>query len=287
VLAMCGSAFAAEEAWQERVARAVGKSGTLSADGAYRIGLPRSDLKVTLDGTPIPAAFALGSWVAFSQSGTSGMGGTVMGDLVLTDREVNPVMKKLAEGGIEITALHNHLLRNQPFTMYMHVLGHGDVVKLATTLRGALSESGTPFSDAAAPAAKPQNVLDVAAIDRAIGRSGKLNGAVYQFSVPRAKPVTHGGMAVPEAMGSANGINFTATGAGRAAVTGDFVLVAEEVNPVLKALRDNGIEVTALHNHMLDEQPRLFFMHFWANDDAVKLAQGLKAALARIDVAAK
>jgi hypothetical protein len=206
---------------------------------------------------------------------------------VLTEGEVNPVMTKLAAGGIEVTALHNHLLRNQPFTMYMHVLGHGDPVKLATVLHAALAESKTPLSaaPAAAAAASPPIDLDTAAIDQMLGAKGTNNGGVYQFGIPRAEPIKDGGMDVPSPMGSANAINFQPTGGGKAAITGDFVLIAKEVNPVLKALRDHGIEVTAIHNHMLDDQPHLYFMHFWANDDAKKLAEGLKAALAQINVA--
>jgi hypothetical protein len=198
-------------------------------------------------------------------------------------------MKKLEEGGIEITALHNHLLRNQPFTMYMHVLGRGDPVKLAATLHDALAMSKTPLpgasSGVAQSSAPPQIDFDTAAVDKILGAKGKNNGGVYQFSIPRAEPIKDGGMEVPEAMGSAIAINFQPTGGGKAAITGDFVLVAKEVNPVLKALRDNGIEVTAVHNHMLDDQPRLFFMHFWANDDAQQLANGLKAALAKVNIA--
>jgi hypothetical protein len=200
--------------------------------------------------------------------------------------EVNPVMTKLAAGGIEITALHNHLLRNQPFTMYMHVQGNGDPVKLAGVLHTALAESKTPLSAAAAPSPTPPPIdLDTAAIDQALGAKGTNNGGVYQFGIPRAEPIKDDGMDVPPAMGSAIAINFQPTGGGKAAITGDFVLIAKEVNPVLKALRDHGIEVTAIHNHMLDDQPHLYFMHFWANDDARKLAEGLKAALAQINIA--
>ena len=238
---------------------------------------------MTLDGVELKAGFALGSWLAFEKMGDSGM---VMGDLVLTMDEVSPVMKKLVEGGIEVTALHNHLLRNQPFTMYMHVLGHGDPVKLAAVLHTALAESKTPFAAAAtAPAAPPPLDLDTSAIDAALGVKGTNNGGVYQVGIPRAEPITESGMGVPPAMGSAVAINFQPTGGGKAAITGDFVLIAKEVNPVAKALREHGIEVTALHNHMLDDQPRLFFMHFWANDDAKKLAEGLKAALALVNIA--
>jgi hypothetical protein len=274
-------AMAADGDWQARVGEALGKTGTAAPGGIYRVGLPRTDLKVTLDGVELKAGFALGSWLAFEKMGDQGM---VMGDLVLTMDEVNPVMSKLAAGGIEITALHNHLLRNQPFTMYMHVLGRGDPVKLATTLHTVLAESKTPL--AAAPTAPPPPIdLDTAATDQTLGAKGANNGGVYQFSIPRAEPIKENGMDVPPPMGSANAINFQPTGGGKAAITGDFVLVASEVNPVLKALREHGIEVTAIHNHMLDDQPRLYFMHFWANDDAAKLAAGLKAALAHVNIA--
>ena len=278
-----GLAVAADDGWQAQVGEALGKAGSATPSGIYRVGLPRTDLKVTLDGVELKAGFALGSWLAFEKMGDQGM---VMGDLVLTMDEVAPVMTKLAAGGIEVTALHNHLLRNQPFTMYMHVLGHGDPVKLAAALHTALAESKTPLSAAPAAAAAPSPIdLDTAAIDQTLGAKGTNNGGVYQFSVPRAEPIKDNGMDVPPPMGSAIAINFQPTGGGKAAITGDFVLIAKEVNPVLRALRDHGIEVTAIHNHMLDDQPHLYFMHFWANDDAKKLAEGLKAALARINIA--
>jgi hypothetical protein len=278
-----GLAFAADNGWQARVAEALGKAGSEAPGGIYRVGLPRTDLKATLDGVELKPGFALGGWLAFENMGNEGM---VMGDLVLTENEVNPVMTKLAAGGIEVTALHNHLLRNQPFTMYMHVLGHGDPVKLAAVLHTGLAESKTPLSGAPAAATAPPPIdLDTATIDQTLGAKGTNNGGVYQFSIPRAEPIKDGDMNVPPPMGSANAINFQPTGGGKAAITGDFVLIAKEVNPVLKALRDHGIEVTAIHNHMLDDQPHLYFMHFWANDDARKLAEGLKAALAQINIA--
>jgi hypothetical protein len=277
-------ALAADPAWMKAVGDALGKSGTAMPGGVYRVGLARSDLKVVLDGVDIKPALALGSWLAFTKHGDQGV---VMGDLVLLANEVAPVMSKLEEGGIEVTALHNHLLRNEPFTLYMHVLGHGEPVKLATALHAALAESKTPLQDAGPPAAPPpaQIDLDTAALDRALGYKGKVNGGVYQFSIPRAERVKEGGMDVPDAMGSAIAINFQPTGPGKAATTGDFVLIAREVNPVVKALRDNGIEVTAIHNHMLNDQPRLFFLHFWANDDVSKLADGMKAALSKVATA--
>ena len=272
----------AEVDWT-KVAEALGKSGTVTPSGVYRIGLPRTDLHVTLDGVGLKPALALGSWLAFKSTGSSAM---VMGDLVLTEAEVSPVMMKLTEGGIEITALHNHLLRSSPNTMYMHVLGHGDPIKLAAALHEALGASKTPLQAAAASSSPAPSIdLDTAAIDRTLGYKGKVNGGVYQVSVSRAQPVTDDGMTVPDAMGSAEAINFQPTGAGRAAIAGDFVLTANEVNPVLKTLRENGIEVTALHNHMLNDQPHVLFMHFWANGDVQKLAAGLRAALDKVAVA--
>jgi biotin operon repressor len=283
--------MAAESDWN-KVADALGKAGTETPSGVYRVGLPRTDLHVTLDGVELKPTLALGSWLAFEPMGGDAM---VMGDLVLTEAEIEPVMKKLAEGGIEITALHNHLLRAQPATFYMHVLGHGDPVQLAGALHEGLALSKTPLGNAPAPTSsqapaagteQPARLdLDMPMIDRVLGTKGRANGGVYQVSLRRAEPVKDGGMDVPEAMGSAEVINFQPTGGGKAAITGDFVLTATEVNPVLRALRENGIEVTAVHNHMLDDQPRLFFMHFWANDDAAKLAKGLRDALDKVNLA--
>jgi hypothetical protein len=258
------------------VAQALGKSGTEMPDGVYRVGLPRTDLKVTLDGIAIKPGFALGSWLAFQP--TADKDSMVMGDLVLTEGEIDPVMKSLMEAGIAVTGLHNHLLRADPATLYMHVEGHGDAVKLAESLHAALALSKTPFGPS--PSAKSEAVdLDTAAIDAIMGSKGKANGGVYQFTIPRSEKITDGGMPVPPSMGSGIGINFEPLGDGKAAVTGDFVLTAEEVNPVIRQLREHGIEVTALHNHMLTDEPRLFFMHFWAHDDAGQLARGLRAAL--------
>src|SRR5919202_3284054 len=287
VLLVIGSAtcLRAEEDWQRRVAEGLGKAGSAMPGDVYRVGLPRTDLKVTLDGVELKPGFALGSWLAFKKTGSDV---TAMGDLVLTEAEINPVMTRLEESGIEITAIHNHLLRAAPATFYMHVLGHGEPGKLAAAFHEALKESGTPISGTAAPASAPAAAapdkidLDTAAIDQALGHKGKVNGDIYQVSVPRAEAVKDHGMEVPEPMGSAIAINFQPTGGGKAAITGDLVLAANEVNPVLRALRDNGIEVTALHNHMLTDEPRMFFMHFWANDDARKLAQGLRAALDKV-----
>jgi hypothetical protein len=242
------------------------------AEDMHRYGFPRTDLTVTLDGVTIKPALALGGWVAFKRAHEGAM---AMGDLVLLESEINPVMLKMIAGGLEITAIHNHLLRANPATFYMHVAGHGDPAKLATVLHDALAESKTPLQ--AIPSSNPPSAVDLDTVQL----EGKTNGGVYQFNVPRRDPVSEGGMTLTPAgsMGVAIGINFQPTGEGKAAITGDFVLSGDEVNPVIVALRTHGIEVTALHSHMLDEQPRLFFMHFWANDDAIKLAKGLRAAL--------
>jgi biotin operon repressor len=262
--------------WQ-KVDEAFGRKAAVISGDAHRYGFPRTDLNVTLEGVVIKPALALGGWVAFKAMNGDAM---VMGDLVLLEDEINPVVTKLIENGIEITAVHNHLLRANPATFYLHIGGMGDAVKLATAIRTALAQSKTPL---AAPAATtpPPIELDTAQLDQIIGVKGQANGGVYQFGVPRRDSIMQQGarLAPPGPLGMATGIGFEPSGGGKAAITGDFVLTADEVNPVIKALRANGFEITALHSHMLNEQPRLFFMHFWANDDAIKLAHGLRSAL--------
>jgi hypothetical protein len=270
------AAHAQDINWQQ-VDNVLGRKPAVAGD-VHRYGFPRSDLAVTLDGVTIKPTLALGGWVAFKPAHGGVM---IMGDLVLLDSEINPVMARMIADGIEITAVHNHLLRANPETFYMHIAGHGDPVKLATAIREALAESKTPLT-VAAPATPPPAVdLDTAQLDQIIGVKGQANGGVYQFNVPRRDAITEEGVQLAPVgpMGVAIGINFQPTGDGKAAITGDFVLTNDEVNPVIMALKTHGIEVTALHSHMLDEQPRLFFMHFWANDDAIKLAKGLRAAL--------
>jgi hypothetical protein len=276
-MATIGTAASAQEIDWKKVDEAIGRSAAVSGD-VHRYGFPRTDLTVTLDGVTIKPALALGGWVAFKPAHGGAM---VMGDLVLLETEITPVLTKLIENGLEITAVHNHVLRGSPATFYLHVGGHGDPVKLATAIHTALAESKTPLTPPTPPANPPAIDLDTAQLDQIIGVKGQNNGGVYAFGVPRRDPVTENGMQIAPAgpMGVATGINFQPTGGGKAAITGDFVLIGEEVNPVIKALRENGIEVTAVHSHMLTEQPRLIFMHFWANDDAIKLAKGLRAAL--------
>lgn len=261
-----------------RVDSALGRSGAMQPGDVYRFGMPRADLRVTAAGVAIRAAFALGSWIAFKAHDG---GAVAMGDLVLTENELSPVIARLQTGHVEQTAIHHHIIRESPSVLYVHLHAHGDPVAIAATVREALSLTGTPApSPASAPASEPLGI-DTTAIASALGHSGRVNGGVLQVNVPRAESVRSGGLAIPPSMGLATAINFQPTGSGKAAITGDFVLLGTEVNPVIRTLGEHGITVTSLHSHLLDEEPRLFFMHFWANADAVTLARGLKAALDR------
>jgi len=272
-----GLALAADPDWKA-VEQALGKSGGMQPGDVFRIGMPRTDLAVTVKGVPVKAGFALGSYAAFKQVGDQSM---VMGDLVLLDQEVPAVMSGLFSAGLEVTAVHNHLNEMSPHVMYMHYEGHGDAVQMAKALRQALSASGTPLGGTpAAPATSTGPALDTKQIEQALGRPGRdIGGGVFQVTVPRAEAITEMGMPLLPAMGVTTVMNFQPLAAGQAAITGDFVLVDKEVNAVARTLRQHGIDVTALHNHGLMDTPRLFYMHFWATDDAAKLAQGLKAAL--------
>jgi uncharacterized protein DUF1259 len=272
-LALATAAGAQQIDWT-KVDATLGRTAAVSGQ-AHRYGFPRSDLQVTVDGVAIRPSLALGGWAAFQPMNDGAM---VMGDLVLLETEINPVMGKLLDGGIEITAVHNHLLRASPETFYMHIIGHGDPARMAEVIRSALALSKTPLNPPAS-APPPTIDLDTAQLDQIMGVKGQANGGVYQFNVPRLQPITESNTAIPTALGSANAINFQPTGGGKAAITGDFVITGDEVNPMIRVLRANGIEITALHSHMLMEQPRVFFMHFWANDDAIKLANGVRAAL--------
>ena len=257
------------------VDQALGRKGEMQPGGVYKFAMPRSDLQVTSGGVQIKPALALGSWVAFKPKTT---GAVAMGDLVLTEKEYNQVIARLQQGGVGQTAVHKHLPEHSPAIWWAHVHAEGDPVKIAQTIKAAVELTGTPATATAGTSMRPID-LDTAAINRALGRSGKVSGGVYQVSVPRAEKIQASGIEVPGSMGTATALNFQPTGGGRAAINGDFVMTSDEVQPVIAALKANGIQVVTVHNHMLDEEPRLFFMHFWANDDAVKLARGLRAAL--------
>jgi hypothetical protein len=217
VLAIAGVAMAAiatakaQDIDWNKVDGAMGRTAAVS-DDVHRYGFPRSDLQVTVDGVVIRPALALGGWVAFQPAPGGAM---VMGDLVLLETEINPAMARLLEGGIEITAVHNHLLRANPETFYMHIGGHGDPARMAEAIRSALAVTRTPLNPPAASAPAPGVDLDTAQLDQIMGAKGQANGGVYQFNVPRRDPITEGGMRVPAAMGSANAVNFRPTGGGR------------------------------------------------------------------------
>jgi hypothetical protein len=270
------NARAAEPDWKA-VEQALGRSGQAQPGDVFRVGMPRTDLSVTVKGVPVKAGFALGSYAAFKQMGQQAM---VMGDLVLLDREIPPVMSGLFAGGLEVTAVHNHLNEISPHVMYMHYEGHGDAVALARALRQALSASGTPVGPSGPSPAASAPPMDSRQIEQALGRSGRdMGNGIFQVTVPRAEAITEGGMPLLPAMGVVTALNFQALDGGKAAITGDFVLIDKEVNPVARALRQHGIDVTAIHNHGLLDTPRLFYMHFWGVDTPTALAEGLKAAL--------
>src|SRR3989442_10360360 len=262
----------------KRVDAGLGKSGALQPDGAYKVGMPRSDLHVTTGGVAVKPALALGSWVAFKQVTDSEA--MLMGDLVLLESEVGPVLGKLRDGGIEQTALHTPLLHESPRVMYMHIAGRGTPATLATARHAALALTTTPFGAPAAAAPAGSFGIDTAQIGQILGFHGRVNGGVYQVGVSRAEKITADGVDLPPSIGLATAINFQPTGGGKAAITGDFVLIGSEVNRVIRTLRDNGIAITALHSHMLTDSPHLFFMPSWANDDALKLAHWHRSSCA-------
>jgi Domain of Unknown Function (DUF1259) len=240
IVAVVGRAWAADPDWKA-VEQALGKSGQLQAGDVFRIGMPRTDLAVTVKGVPVKAGFALGSYAAFKQVGDQAM---VMGDVVLLDQEVPAVMSGLLSSGLDVTAVHNHLNEMSPHVMYMHYEGHGDALQLAKALRQALSASATPLgTGAAAPAASAGPALDTKQIEQALGRSGRDVGAgVFQVTVPRAESITGMGVPLLPAMGVVTVLNFQPTTDGNAAITGDFVLIDKEVNNVARTLRQHGID---------------------------------------------
>jgi hypothetical protein len=282
-LSVATSTAGAQADWAP-VDRAMGRPGTTQPGDVHRYSFPRTDLRVTAGGVTLKPALALGSWVAFRRMDGAGGRAMAMGDLVLLESEVTPVLTKLQAVGVAPTALHNHLEGESPRVMYLHIEAEGDPVRIAESVHAALGLTKTPPASPPGAAAASAPGLDTARLAKVLGHGGKVSGGVYQVSVPRADPVRLHGLEIPPAMGVATGINFQPTGAGRAATTGDFVLTVDEVSPVAAALREGGIAVTALHSHMLGEEPRLYFMHFWAVADAEVLARTLRAALGHMKV---
>ena len=274
-----GSHGSAHEIDWRAVDAAMGRSGSMQDGGVYRFSMPRSDLNVTSRGVPIRTSLALGSWLAFKQSGPNEA--VAMGDLVVTEDELNRVLARLQQEGVGQTAIHKHLLGESPAVWWTHVHAHGDPVQIARTVRAALDLTGTPAAPSGGGGAEPELGIDTAQIRQILGHGGRSNSGVYSVSVPRVETIRAMGIEVPPSMGVATALNFQPTGDGRAAINGDFVMTAGEIDGVIAALRESGIEIVALHNHLTDEEPRLFFMHFWANDDALRLARGLRRALDR------
>ena len=261
----------------------LGLSGQMQGD-VYRVGMPRTDLNVTVHGIAIKPGLALGSWAAFRRAGDRTV---VHGDFVLLEPEINPLISKLQEGGFQITALHNHLAQETPRLMYLHYWGEGTEAALAKALRAALETTKTPLTAAPAPAPgapQPDPSFDADAVQKTLGRTGTVRGGVLAVSIPRPEKIMMMGVELTPAMGMATALNVQSAGPGRVAATGDFVMIDDEVNPVAKALGAHGIAITSLHNHMLHGTPPLYFMHFWAEDTAQNVAAGLKAA---VDLLAK
>ena len=263
--------------WPE-VARTLGQEGKSLPGEVRKYSWPRSDLRVRVGTVALEPALALGSWAAFRAEGSGAM---TMGDLVLREAEVNPVIRTLQAGGFEILAVHNHLLGETPRVLYVHFMGKGEPAALAGTLKAALEKTTTPMHGGTPAHPTPAQTKLLDALQASLGRKGTMAGTVLQFGVPRADPITDGGMEIPPSMGMAESLNVQAAG-DRVASTGDFVLVADEVDPVIRELQSHGIEVTALHSHMLRETPRLFFMHFWGVGTPAGIGEGLKAALAKV-----
>lgn len=287
VLAFVSLALGQDEAsvdWQA-VDEAMGVTGEMNEGGVHKFSLPRSDLELTSSDVVIDPGFALGSWVAFKPVGDKTGEAIMMGDLVLTEDELNGVISRLQEGGVGQTAIHKHLLNEDPPVWWTHIEGHGDPVALAETVRAALEETGTPLEAQEGSSESPVLGFDPEQLDEIMEYKGEASGLVYKFSVPRAETITAHGEEIPSSMGTANALNFQALGDGQAAINGDFVMTADEVNGVIEALREHGIQVVTVHNHMMAEKPRLFFMHFWATGDAPELARGLRAALNQVNTA--
>ena len=262
----------------QQVLSALAKQGDFK-DNVLKVNIPRNDVKVTVAGVPTPTPFGFGGWVAMAK----GDGGhqVLMGDLVLLQDEVNPVMSALLDNGLEVTALHNHFFWDEPRMFYMHVHGHGTAAELATKLKPALALIGKPGAAAAPPPAPaaPPATLNTAKLAEIVGAQGEQTGAVYKFTLPRNDlTVVEMGAAINARMGLNTWAAFTGTN-DKAAVAGDVAMLESELTPVLKALRKHGLEVVAIHHHMTNDRPMIIFLHYWGIGPADKLAMGFKAAV--------
>ena len=263
----------------KKIDQALGRTGS-RFDAVYKVTFPRSDLTVRLDGITIEPALGLTTWIGFMPMGDEAM---IMGDMVLLENEVYPVMKKMFSEGISVSALHNHFLGTNPHVMFMHFSGMGNAAKLAASMKKVLGMTKTPLGKVTPPAAVK---IDWSRVESVFGVKGSRSGHVLNIGVKRADVIKEGGMVIPPSMGTAMPFNFQMAGK-KCAITGDFELTADEVNPVIRALIKNGIAATAIHNHMLGENPRLFYVHFWAVGDPGKLAVALKEALGAMNSAVK
>jgi hypothetical protein len=260
------------------VLKALGKQGDYKAN-VLKVNIPRNDLSVTVANVKTPTPFGFGGWIAMTK-GAGGMD-VMMGDLVLTENEVNPVMSALLDNGLEVTALHNHFFWDQPRMFYMHVHGHGTPAELARKVKPAIDLIGKSSSRPAAnaPAAPVAPTIDTAKLAQIVGSQGEQTGAVYKITIGRDDlKLTEMGAPINARMGLNTWAAFVGTNE-NAAIAGDVAMLAGEVTPVLKALRQNGLDVVAIHQHMTDTQPTIYFLHYWGTGPADKLARGFKAAL--------
>ena len=262
----------------QQVLSTLGKQGDFK-DNVLKVNIPRNDLKVTVAGVATPTPFGFGGWVAM----TKGDGGhqVLMGDLVLVQDEVNPVMSALLDNGFDVTALHNHFFWDEPRIFYMHVHGHGSAAELAKKLKPAIDLIGKGRGESSAPPASssPQTTLNTARLAEIVGAQGEQTGAVYKFTLGRGDlKVTEMGAPINARMGLNTWAAFTGTDE-KAAIAGDVAMLETEVTPVLKALRKNGLDVVAIHHHMTNDRPVIIFLHYWGTGPADKLATGFKAAV--------
>lgn len=267
----------------QQVLTMLGKQGDYKAN-VLKVNIPRNDLKVTVANVPTPTPFGFGGWLAMTK-GTGGME-VMMGDLVLTQDEVNPVMSALLDNGLDATALHNHFFWDEPRILYMHVHGHGTAMDLARKVKPALDligkGTGRPAAAPAAPAGSATTAIDTAKIAQIVGQPGEQTGAVYKITVGRDDvKLTEMGASINARMGFNTWAAFVGTNE-NAAVAGDVAMLANEVTPVLKTLRKNGIDVVAIHHHMTGTQPTIYFLHYWGTGPADKLAASFKAALSEL-----